>query len=424
MSLKSIKIETLAGRAALLAAGLIFLICTSYFVRWYFANSIASHTQFEDVADFALELAPGDPQAHYAKAILSGRVFMPENLAKSLTEFEQAAALAPNDFRIWLTLGRAREQSGDAAGAELALRRAVELAPNYSQVRWVFGNILLRRGKTDQAFAEIRRAAESDVKFVDPAMVTAWQISGGDLARVKQYVGDSKQVNVALAAFLAREKRFDEALEIWNPLPAEEKKTTFKETGELLYKQMLEAKKFRDAAQIRSQISSSDADRPAVGQIVNGGFEWEVKTKDVGVFEWRIADGFKPQIGFDDLQKRNGNRSLVVIFNSLDGKDFRSIVQIVAVEAGKNYKFETFYKADLKTSATLAWEIVDATDGKVLAKTSAASPSADWTNLTAEFNSANAEAVAVRLAREVCKSAVCSISGKIWFDDFSISQSK
>ncbi|HXH69857.1 MAG TPA: hypothetical protein VNI60_05860 [Pyrinomonadaceae bacterium] len=419
---KSIKIETLAARAALLAAGLVFFICASYFVRWYFAASIALHTDYREVADFAVRLAPSDPQTHYTSAVLSGKIFAPEDLTKSLSEYETAVALAPNDFRLWLALGRAREGVGTAAGAELALRKALELAPNYSQVRWTLGNILLRQGKTSEGFAEIRNAAQSDQTFVNPVIVTAWQIFDGNIAQVKQYVGDSQQTNFALAIFLAKQKRFDEAVEIWNALPAEEKKTTFKETGEQLYAEMLAAKKYRNALQIRSQISGLQTAQPVAGQIVNGGFEEEVKTKDVGVFEWQIADGFKPQIGFDDVQKRSGNRSLVIIFNSPDGKDFRGISQTVAVEAGKTYKFETFYKSELKTSAALDWEIVDATDGKILATTGTTSTNADWISLKAEFTAANTEAVTLRLAREACKLTVCPISGKVWFDDFSINQ--
>jgi len=422
VAIKSIKIETFAGRGALIAAGLILLICTVYYALWYFGNSIAAHTDVREVADFAVGLAPGDPQTHYSSAALSGRIFLPDDSAKSLAEYEKAVSLAPNDFRLWLALGSARERVGDAAGAELALRKTLELAPNYSRVRWTFGNILLRRGKTNEAFAEIRRAAESDATLINPAIVTAWQIFDGNLAQIKQNVGESKQINAALAVFLARQKRFDEALEIWSGVPVEEKPTTFKESGEQLYNELLAAKKFRAALQIRSQIGGSEAQPLTVGQIVNGGFEWQVKTKDAGLFEWQIADGGKPQIGFDDAQKRGGNRSLVIVFNSPDGKDFRGITQTVAVEAGKNYKFETFYKSELKTSATLNWEIANAADGKVLATTGAVSANADWTSLKTEFNASNTEAVTLRLAREVCKSSFCPISGKIWFDDFSLNQ--
>ncbi len=421
MSSKSIKIETLASRAILLTAILIFFVGASFFVRWYFANAVAANTDLKEVADFAVNLSPSDPQTHFTLGVLSGNVFAAEDLAQSLAEHEKAAALAPDDFRLWLELGRAREHTGDSAGAELALRKAVELAPNYSKVRWTLGNILLRRGKQSEGFAEIRRAAESDQAFVNPAIVSAWQIFDGNLAQVRQNVGDSKQVNFALAVFLAKQKRFDEAVEIWNALPGEEKKTTFQETGEQFYREMLAANKYREALLVRSQIGSSEARQPAVGQIVNGGFEEEVKTREAGVFEWQIADGAKPQIGFDDVQKRSGNRSLVIIFNSPDGRDFRPISQTVAVEAGKNYRFETFYKSDLKTSATLNWQIADAADGRTLATSGAVLANADWTSIKAEFTAPNTEAVTIRLARENCKSSICPISGKVWFDDFLIS---
>lgn len=422
MAVKSIKIETLPSRAVLIAAGLIFLIVAFYFVCWYFAASIAANTNVREVADFAVGLSPGDPQTHYTSAALSEKNFSPEDLAKSLTEYETAAALAPQDYRVWLGLGGARERGGDQTGAELALRKALELAPNHSLVKWTFGNVLLREGKTNEGFSEIRRAAESDQKFVNPAIVTAWQISDGNLAEIRQYLGDSAQIDSVLAVFLVKQSRFDEAVEIWNALPSGEKKTTLKETGEQLFNEMLAAKKYRDALGIRSQIGDSQTAQFVSGQIVNGGFEEEVNTKDGSVFEWQIADGVKPQIGFDDVQKHGGNRSLVIIFASPDGKDFRAISQTVAVEAGKTYKFETFYKSELKTSAALDWEIADAADGKILATTGATSANSDWTSLKAEFTVFNTEAVTIRLAREACKLSICPISGKVWFDDFSINK--
>jgi hypothetical protein len=74
-------------------------------------------------------------------------------------------------------------------------------------------------------------------------------------------------------------------------------------------------------------------------------------------------------------------------------------------------------------SAALRWEIVDAADGVVLATTNSTLNNADWTNLKAEFTALEqTQAVIIRLAREQCKSIICPISGKVWFDDFSIHQ--
>jgi hypothetical protein len=93
----------------------------------------------------------------------------------------------------------------------------------------------------------------------------------------------------------------------------------------------------------------------------------------------------------------------------------------VAVEANKKYVFETFYKSELKTLTTVKWEIADAADGKVLALTEAIAAEADWTSLKAEFTAPDAtEAVIIRLVRIPCNTTLCPITGKLWFDDFSL----
>lgn len=422
MAIKSIKIETLPKKIALLAAMFFCLVGIVFVIRWCAGNALASHTIYTDVADLAVSLAPSDPQTHYTSAVLRERLFQPDDLAKSVAEYEQATALSPNDYRTWLALGRARERSnGDVAGAELALRKALELAPNYSEIRWILGNVLLRQGKSDEAFAEIRRAAENDARYVNPAASTVWQIFDGDLSEISRRLGDSSAINSVLISRLGREKRFDEAIKIWNSLPVEERKTVFAENGGVLFGQLIEAKKYGDALRVSSQMGN--AGNFAVGKISNGGFETDVKAGGGAIFEWQIQDGAQPQIGFDNTQRHGGERSLVVVFNSATGHDFRAVGQIAVIEPGKRYGFESFYKSDLKTTATLRWEIVDGADGKVLATTAPISAVSDWTNLKTEFTvPEKTEAVAIRLARENCRSTLCPISGRVWFDDLSLTQ--
>ncbi len=421
MSVKSFQLNSFAHRAGLIALGLCCLIFFIFALKWYFGNSIAARAGDKQVAEFALNLAPDDPQTHYAMAVFDEKVFSPENLQKSLAEYESATALAPNDYRFWLGLGKARERSGDAAGAELALRKSLELAPNYALVQWTLGNILLRQGKTQEAFAELQKATESDVKYAAPTVATAGQIFDGDLAQIRQNIGTSSQINFALVTYLANQKRSDEALEIWNSLPSEEKKTVFKESGEQFFAMMLAAGKYRNALQIQNQFSDPNEEMPTIEKINNGGFETDVTATKPGVFEWQIADGTIPQIGFDDAQKHGGKRSLVIIFNSSDGKEFRQILQIVTVEPNKKYALEFFYKSALKTSSTLKWEIVSIPDGKILAATDALAAESDWRDVKTEFTTPeNTEAVTLRLARDTCQSSICPIAGKVWFDDFNL----
>ena len=89
-----------------------------------------------------------------------------------------------------------------------------------------------------------------------------------------------------------------------------------------------------------------------------------------------------------------------MIFNTTEGKAFRSISQSVAVEANKRYVFGTFYRSELKTGTTVKWEIIDAADGKTLAATEPIAENADWTSLKTEFVTPDGtEAVTLRLVR-------------------------
>lgn len=418
MATKSIKIDSLPKQIGLLAAALACLTGAFFAAKWCAANAMASNTIYREVAELAESLAPADPQTHYASAVLREKSFAPEDVSESIKEYERAAALAPNDFRTWLALGRARERAGERPAAEAALRKSLELAPHNSEVEWVLGNVLLRQNKQLEAFFEMRRAAETDRRYVNPTAATAWRIYGGDLAQIQKVLGDSPEMNASLVAFLAPEKRLDEALKLWSALPADRRETTFKESGAILLEQIIAAGKYRDALQMLS-LSGGDAQKFAVGKIFNGDFEADVKPKGAAFFDWQIADAAQPQIGVDETQKHGGNRSLTVVFNSPTGREFRAVSQLVVVDAGARYTFDMFYKSDLKTSATVYWEIFDVTSGKVLAQTTPVSAVADWTNLKAEFVAPNTQTVAVRLARDVCKSTICPISGRVWFDDFS-----
>jgi len=428
MPVKLIKLEFTVYRVLLLLPAVFFVALAFFCVKWGLANT-ASHRidpdrvpEFRDVAAALVSMAPDDPQTHYASAVLHERSFLPEDLAVSASEFEKATSLAPYNYLLWLELGRSRERTGDATGGERALRRAKEFAPNYSDVQWALGNNLVRQGKMDEGFAEMRNAVAGDEKYASAAAATAWEFFDGDMARVGQMIGDSSRIHVALVGYLGRQKRFDEAFAIWDSIQPEEKTTLYKQAGTELYGYLLEAKKFRLASQVFSQVLAGDGENAAPGRIANGGFEYPIKPHDAFIFEWHIAEGAQPQISPDTGQKRGGERSLVMILASATGKEFRAVSQTVIVEPGKPYTFDLFYKTELKASSTFNWEIVDAVDGKVLASSEPVNANSDWTSQRVKFNApASTEAVVIRLARVQCGAAICPINGRIWFDDLGLS---
>src|SRR5215203_4274806 len=129
-------------------------------VRWYLGNTLAEY--FDPVqsnlpvAQMAVSMAPNDPLTHWRIAQVNQKNRPLDQQATAIAEYQKAVSLSPNDYRLWMSLGTAREQSGDPAKAEQAFRRAVALAPAYAYPRWYLGNLLLRNGRYDDAFAELR----------------------------------------------------------------------------------------------------------------------------------------------------------------------------------------------------------------------------------------------------------------------------
>lgn len=416
MSIKLYHLNAQGLRVAVSAVGALAVVAAIFVAKWGFAHSAATRSDTIDVVSLAADLAPDDPQTHYALAVLSEKTFVTEDIERAVREFEKAVALSPNNYILWLDLGRARERNGDQPGAERALRRALELAPNYSRVQWALGNTLLRQGKNDEAFAEIRKAVAGDAAYTNSAATTAWQIFDGDVGRIRTAIGDSNRANASLATLLAGKKRFDEAFFIWEALPADEKRTTFKETGDLLHRQLVEAGKYRFA----SRIGEPNAATQSSGIVTNGGFEEPVTIQTSNIFSWQIADGAIPRIGPTDGQKHGGNYSLLMSFGQAV-KSIRQVSQTIAVDPGSGYVFQLYYRSDLKTQAKLKWEILTAANGKIISTTDQLPPAPDWTAARAVFTvPEDIDGVTIRFVAEGCDPANCSLSGNIWFDDFSL----
>ena len=133
-----------------------------------------------------------------------------------------------------------------------------------------------------------------------------------------------------------------------------------------------------------------------------------------------IAPGLLPQIVLSNGQKHSGNNSLLIVFNTKDGKDFRTVSQLVAVEPNRSYELQMFVRADLKTSAVFKWEIVDAADGHQLAISDAFANAADWNPVHLRFKTpAAGEGIVMRLVRENC-GQICAVTGSIGIDDVSL----
>ena len=109
------------------------------------------------------------------------------------------------------------------------------------------------------------------------------------------------------------------------------------------------------------------------------------------------------------------------MFHTFETAAFRSVSQTAAVVPGAEYQLELHYRSDVKTSASLRWEIVDAMTTVPIASTPPMTPAADWTVLNVRFTvPADSDGIIIRLVREGCSGPSCPVNGNLSVDDISI----
>lgn len=418
------------ARSIFAAVAAACLLAGWMFIKWNFATAISTHldprlAESRLIAEWLAEISPNDPDAYYALAVALEKSFEPGDAERALSAYERATELSPNNYLMWLALARASSRSGDVENAQRAFMRASELAPNYSNVHWAYGNFLVRQNRVEEGFALIAKAAASNPGYSGPAAVLAMQIFDNDVDRVRNMLGGGEESDVALAPVLASLKRYDDSFNAWNRLPNDLKITKYKKLGELLIEYMVGGGQFRHAARISADLAETEASKPMIGEITNGGFENEVKLKNAGRFEWQIGEGSEPQISLSQSNKNTGNYGLWIVFNTFATADFRQVSQTVAVEPGARYKFNAHYTSALKTVSKLRFEIINLATGTSLATTNELSPTNVWSPLTAEFIiPAGVDGIGIQLRREGCNGPACPVVGTLGLDDISIMRSQ
>jgi len=159
-----LRLSNSAQRGALVLAAFLVAALLSYFsVR----NARADHfagLQALQALERATQLEPGDARNWY----LLGRYWQfnleDSDAQKAALAYKTAVSIDPRSTVSWLGLGSTCESTGDLAHAREAFLQAKKTYPLSAEVAWQYGNFLLRQAEFESAFAEMRRAVESDPK--------------------------------------------------------------------------------------------------------------------------------------------------------------------------------------------------------------------------------------------------------------------
>lgn len=378
-----------------------------------FAAEHALRTRAPHEAELAARLAPGDADAHFARAWLLSNAGDAEGARLA---YVRALELRPRDHVLWLESGKLLERAGDTQGALDALGLAAQLAPHYAQPRWQLGHALLRAGRTEDALAELRRAAASDPLLYPNMLQAAWHSTGEDAAafvRAASPVADAEKL--AVVGFLVRAGESRAGLRLLRESGA----TLSAEARRRLVAELLAAEDFAGAYEVWAE-GREGARR---GAFADGGFEGEARTDEEG-FGWRFASGARGlRLSLDAESPREGARSLLVEYAGASEPAERAVSQLLPVEPGARYRLTFAARTkSLVTGGPPVVEVVAASKtGAALASTAALPNATDgWRDFALEFVAPTTGAVRLSLRREPCATSPCPAFGQLWLDAFEL----
>lgn len=380
--------------------------------------------QAEDIelVRLAERWSPHDWQPHAVEGQMWLRSRVAGDEKKVVAAYQRAVSLSPHDYRLWSELGIAREHAEDVTGAEKALRQAITLAPNYAYPRWQLGNFLLRRGRLDEAFTELRLAGAAMESLRPQIVIIAWN-TYKDITSASNALGQTSSMKAELAKYLAQQAQVDEALKIWNSLSDAEKRLEENAVREM-FVACMKAKRFRAAWALMEYVDKDESFRGMTGVIINPGFEGDILAAGTSYFGWQIGGGEQPLIAIDASQRQEGARSLLVYFTSVGGFEIRDFSQLAVVEPSARYSLEFVYSTnDMKAVGPVRLEVVDASNNYSFLASSKTVPDGthSWQQERIEFSTQqNTEGIIIRLTRDRCADNNCPIFGKLWYDNFRL----
>ena len=412
-------IACLLGIRVIGRAGLSRLL-SEYVVRSSLLPS-EKQTNTVTVAGQATRLAPSDPAAHRARAIA---LIDAGQLDEAIREYERAIALRPGHYSLWLELGRARDQADDQQGALEAFTEAARFAPYYAQPHWQLGNVLFRMGRREEAFAELRRAAQSDMTLLPAAIDLAWAAYDGDPRAIERaFQPQNAQWHLALARFFARHGKPLEALEQFraaDKIPDTERRAFLQD--------LLAAKHFEESYEVWSGgLETKNTARPGgKASVTDGGFESGIKFDDPG-FGWQltsVASAFRYSL--DAVEPKEGAHSLRIDFNGDYNPASPVVSQLVLVERGARYRLHFAARTEELVTGGLPIIVVSdagsSSNGRSLVESSPLPQgTSGWQDQSIEFTAGDAtSAILISFVRQSCGGVPCPIFGRVWLDQFSI----
>ena len=416
-----IRLNSIAVRiifALTAAAFCIALVMAS--VSRFVAATLADDRAAPDPALLARvsDLFPGSGRLHQRVAESELAKAAPDSrLARD--HARSALRICPKSYKSAELLAAAEEMDGDGDAAAETLTRALLVAPNDAGLRWRLANVLLRRGRLDEAAAQLKVASALDPSIFAAAMDVLWRASGGSVSLLERITGGAPDQRVSAAAFLLKHYQIDEACRVFTSASG-----SFVPNSKRLefVNNLIEADAAAEARALWLGLIGVESAPP----VWNRGFETDIKTFRCR-FDWTLKQSDFVRLAIESGTGRGGGRALRLDFMSRDTPRLDDeLSQLIVVRPGVNYELRFWAKTERFDAEGGPVITVAAAAKRVIGFSEPVSPgSADWRAYAFNFATPQSEggrpaALVIGIKRQPRFAYEKPASGTIWLDDFEL----
>lgn len=413
-------IEEARTRGAILALAvcLFVLLCYQAAKLWLADHDTRSDTLPKLERGAALE--PGNADAWDALGRFRQLDFSDPDPAGALADYQRAVRVNPLSAHHWMNLASAYEANGDIDQARTAFKSARSVYPLSAEVRWNYGNFLLRQDQSAEGYAEIQSAVHSDPKLLTLAISRTWRSSHDVNILLDQVLPAEPEAYLLALDYFASTKQMDPAMTVWQRLVQIKKPIVLDKSFPFLDELIIEDRS-SDARKVwvdALAMAGLNSDPPLGHSLIwNGDFALDFAGGGLG---WRWHAPIGVEFSFDAVPQSYGVRSAQFFFGGGTNPEIGEPAQYVPVEPNRTYRFHAYMKTEsITTEMGMRFWITDPNhQSAVNVLTENFTGSRPWTAIDADVTtSPQTHFLLVRLRRDGSRLFDNKLSGTAWIAD-------
>ncbi|HET9803185.1 MAG TPA: tetratricopeptide repeat protein [Candidatus Acidoferrum sp.] len=407
---------------------LLFALFLAFFLVYFsIRNARATHAvELNTRAGYeqAVRLEPGSAYNWLQLGRFYQTDFEQANPAASRRALLAARRLDPLSSDVLLELATNYDEAGSVDDARSAFLEAKRVYPLSAEVRWSYGNFLLRQREIPAAFAEIHAALQLDPKRSAEAFSRCHRFVADDADILDKVIPQNIDAYLDIIHDLTSANQLNDALAVWNRATALPDSLNLIDVT-VFVNSLMQSGRTGEAGRVWQQATAKMKSPPtpdAFGSVLwDGGFESGFHFGGLG---WQFDSGRKGvQVSFDRKEKHSGSQSLELVFTGHSNLQYSDVCHWVPVEPGKTYRFSAWIQTKALTSDEgLRFSLYSRSQANSLvALTSEVHGDAPWTNVELLWKAAaDTDQLLICAARSQSGSSDGDIAGAAWIDDVTL----